>query len=56
MWLVGVALQYLLVDILRLREAAGRVVLDGEVQSLLDSQRLSWFRHALPNDLSPDDP
>ncbi len=34
--LVGMALQYLLVDVLRLREAASRVVLYREIYRLLD--------------------
>ena len=34
--LIGVALQYLLIDILSLRQAACSVMLNGEVQGLLD--------------------
>ena len=35
-WLVGMALQYLLIDSFRMRQAARRVVLYGKVYGLLD--------------------
>ena len=46
--LIGVVLQYLLIDTFRLGQATGGVVLDGKIYGLLDSWCLLLFRQISP--------